>query len=95
MSEQLGTVSPGGADDQQPRPGDIVMLFRLEEGSECSPIAAHFAILAALRGAGLIPRDKWDTPAMDAHNIADFRERQGKLRTPVVRRYGQSGTWSP
>lgn len=89
------TRPEGAVSNLQPQPGDIAMLFRLEEGNGCSPIAAHDAILSVLRDAGMIPYGKWDTPALDAANLADFRERQGKLREPIVRRYGRSGTWSP
>lgn len=105
MSEQLDVSGPadhnaisfawtGPDDDLQPQPGDVVMLFRLNEGTECSPIAAHHAILAVLREAGMIPYGKRDTPEWDAMSIRQFRERSGKLRKPIVRRYGRSGTWS-
>lgn len=106
MSDQLDVTDPadhggisfawtGPDEDLQPQTGDIVMLFRLEEGAQCHPITAHHAILAVLRQAGMIPYGKRDTPEWDAMSIRDFREQDGKLAKPIVRRYGRSGTWSP
>ncbi|MFI9504186.1 hypothetical protein [Nocardia sp. NPDC052566] len=82
--------SPSGQ-RAEPRPGDILMLFRLEEDGTASPLAAQNAILAALRQAGLLPADKSSDPS-DAADIAGFR-RRGRLQTPVVRRFGRLGGW--
>lgn len=95
MASVEPTSAEGAVSRVQPQPGDIVMLFQLEQGNGCSPIAAHQAILSVLRDAGMIPYGQGDSSALDAANLADFRERRGKLRMPIVRRYGRSGTWSP
>ncbi|MGW0252630.1 hypothetical protein ACWDYH_39005 [Nocardia goodfellowii] len=71
------------------RPGDILMLFRLEPDSTTSLLAAQDAILAALRLTGLLPKAEASAGA-HAREIADFR-RRARLKEPVVRRLGRSG----
>ncbi|WP_306358765.1 MULTISPECIES: hypothetical protein [unclassified Nocardia] len=88
MHNNLDRATPTGSD---PRPGDIVMLFRLDENSTASPLCAQYAILALLRQAGFIPDDEADQ-AVDAMDIAEFTQR-GRLQQPIVRRYGRLEGW--
>lgn len=91
MSNTPTPAEPPDGQPLHPRPGDIVMLFRLEEHGTASPLAAQDAILAALRHTGLLPTNETRSVS-DSADIADFR-RRGRLQTPIVRRYGRTGGW--
>ncbi|MEV8636838.1 hypothetical protein AB0395_34870 [Streptosporangium sp. NPDC051023] len=68
--------------------GDIAIMIREENG--VTPIVTRHAILAALRQAGLLPADN---PQRDARDIAEFKERDGKLHKPTMLTLGNSGNW--
>ncbi|MFI9507254.1 hypothetical protein [Nocardia sp. NPDC052566] len=91
LMQNLPAAVEPTADPLDARPGDIVMLFRLQEGGTASPLGAQYAILAALRQAGLLPADE-SVETTEAEDIADFI-RHGSLHRPIVRRFGRLEGW--
>ncbi|MFI6495965.1 hypothetical protein [Nonomuraea typhae] len=92
--EAFGTPEENESMDEssQLQAGDVVFVFRLDEGPEgewASPLLLQDAVLAVLRHVDLLPYGERQSPGRDAQTIAEFKSR-ATLQRPLVRRFGRS-----